>query len=288
MLELHKGKYTGSFDIEPGRSAIGELTVAGRKTLLELSDPAFIGLAINSDFLQGTLTDHTKITLVDCLGSGPGTRFTAGGPSSHHETVFPHHIVWGREHLDPTATVIEEILFEVLDAIPLFYDFDAFGSVTNASRFIDEVLRERREHRKVEVGAHPQILYFTGKSEIFAADTTLGRLSANHLPSFTLGSPRGVALNNSIFCGIKFAAAVAFEDALAAMWVYARFLTIVAGRFQPVLRCRLRTSLSDLSILNVYSTLTHEESREDDEGGPHPADLPLNGGVDPAHFANVC
>jgi hypothetical protein len=93
-------------------------------------------------------------------------------------------------------------IFVVDDASTLFYDFDAFGSLIDARPFIEQIAHANGLGRKITTGPAPAILYFTGKREIFAADTVLGRISASHNPSHNLRGPDGVCLKNTIFVTI--------------------------------------------------------------------------------------
>jgi hypothetical protein len=94
--------------------------------------------------------------------------------------------------------------FVVDDATTLFYDFDAFGSVLDARPFIEQIAHANALPREIKTGPEPEILYFTGKREIFAAETVLGRVSALHRPIHSLGGPEGVRLENTIFVTIAF------------------------------------------------------------------------------------
>ena len=75
---------------------------------------------------------------------------------------------------------ITEVHFVIDDANVLFYDFDAFGSLIDARPFIEQIVRANRLNREIPIGPYPEIFYFTGKREIFSADTVLGRISASH------------------------------------------------------------------------------------------------------------
>ena len=181
-------------------SRAGELTFSGRKTSLYLYDKdLFITHPIPYQYIKGVLNDLTKVSLIDCITtSGTGSRHR-GQEQYHFATVFPHFVVYGEEHLVPDQETINEVHFVVDDARRLFYDFEAFGSLIDARPFIESIANandlqnpyvdKERKERKVTIGPDPAILYFTGKREIFAADTVLGRVSATHNPTQTLGGP---------------------------------------------------------------------------------------------------
>ena len=168
----------GTFDLGDGTPIVGSLRVAGVRTAVELhSSEYFETRSNNGRFIKGQLADLTKVSLIDCISAGTGT--TSNSAARHfHATVYPHFVVAGHQHLDPKADRISETSFLIDDAATLFYDFDAFGSVIDARPLIRQVVDANKLPRTIETGEMPQIHYFTGKREIFFADTAIGRLSS--------------------------------------------------------------------------------------------------------------
>ena len=67
-------KRSGTFSISPSRVIYGELTLAGRNTLLYLRDnERFDIYRIPDQCILGTLYDLKKVSLIDCYSSGPGS-----------------------------------------------------------------------------------------------------------------------------------------------------------------------------------------------------------------------
>jgi ApeA N-terminal domain 1 len=183
--DLRKSKNAGQFTLVPGKEIYGELTFAGPETLLYLYDrQEFETQARPHQYITGLLQDFTRVSLIDCvtpLVPGHGGR---PGEEYYFADVFPHFIVYGDSFLAPNDKTITKVHFVIDDATTLFYDFDAFGMLIDSKPFIDQLAAANSKvaRRTIETGPAPRILYFTGKREIFSADTVIGKVSASHNP----------------------------------------------------------------------------------------------------------
>ena len=174
--KLEQSKQAGTFTVSPGRDIYGELTLAGRNTLLYLRDNDFFNTdTIPNKCIKGVLHDLTKVTLIKCITkTGLGTS-CRGKEKYNFATLFPHFVVHGDSHISPNDKTITAVSFVIDDASTLFYDFDAFGTLVDARPFIEQIANANGLGREVKTGSSPQIQYFTGKKEIFTAETILGR-----------------------------------------------------------------------------------------------------------------
>lgn len=201
-MDDHDGsKHPGTFTVSPGRDVLGELTLRGPKTSLYLHDKdEFSTQAIPNQYIKGVLHDLTKVSLIKCVTmSGPGYA-NRRGDTYHFSTLFPHFVAYGDTHIEPDEKKISKVHFATDDLTTLFYDFDAFGFLFDARPFIEAIANANAYGRTIITGPDPQILYFTGKREIFSADTCLGRVSVSHNPRHLhLGGPEGVGLKNPFF-----------------------------------------------------------------------------------------
>lgn len=282
MAEALEGsKRIGKFTVAPDRDIFGELTLSGANSSLYLHDKdEFSALTFPEGCVKGTLQDLTKVSLLGCIPlSGTGS----GGQQDeryHFATVFPHFVVLGTSHLAPSEKTIAEALFVIDDATTLFYDFDAFGSVMNARPFIEEIANANEGviHRRVETGADPQILYFSGKREICTVDTVLGRISALHSPSRNLGGPEGIWLKNTISVSLAFPQPVAFQECIEGVSTLLPYLGLLVGRPQNLVRLHLRTQDPQgiATLLQVYWCMRPKRSAEHEGPKPHPAEVLLD------------
>lgn len=278
MDKLEETKRAGTFTIAPGRNIYGELTLAGPKTSLYLRDKEhFSTHAIPDQCIKGVLHDLTKVSLIDCI-----TTFGTGSAGWEEESykfarIFPHYVVQGAHHITPDERTVVEVRFVMDDASTLFYDFDAFSILLDARPFIEQITNANAVAlgRTITTGPDPQILYFTGKREIFAADTVLGRVSASHDPSCNLPGPDGVRLENTIVVTIALKEAVAFEDAISRASTLLRYLEMLVGRPQNLLELSLCIETGDEgpADLQVYWSMPPKREPSHEERRPHPSDL---------------
>jgi hypothetical protein len=289
--EIEGSKQSGRFTISPGRDVYGELTLAGHKTSLYLQDTDFFDThAIPGQCVKGILQDLTKVSLIRCISSGAGTSYR-GSERYYFASVFPHYVIYGDRQIGPDEKVVAEVDFVVDDASALFYDFDAFGMLMDARPFIEQIVHANvvTLGRPVRIGPDPQILYFAGKSEIFAVETILGRVSASHSPVPDLGASDGVRLRNKIFVTITFKEGVAFEDAISRIFTLLMFLGTVAGRPQDLLSLSLKTVHDSDGIfpLRIYWSMPPKRNSSNERKRSHSAEVLLNAVEEPEMFSRV-
>jgi hypothetical protein len=290
MDKVENSKWAGKFTVPPGKDVYGELTLSGAKTSLYLHDKDFFStLSIPDQYIKGVLHDLTKISLIHCIptcGLGSGNR---GEESYHFSTVFPHFVVYGDNHLAPDQKTIVEVDFAVDDASTLFYDFDAFGFLIDARPFIEEIANANALQRKITIGPDPEILYFTGKREIFAIDTVLGRVSASHNPTHSLGGPNGVRLKNTIFVTITFKESVIFDESILHTSTLLKYFGMLVGRPQNLLTLSLRTESDQQRpvFLQVYWSMPPNREPSHEGEKPHPSDVLTDAVRQPEEFSRV-
>jgi len=275
---------TGRFSVSPDRLVLGELRLAGRQSQLILRDEDYFHVDREVDlWLTGTLYDLQKVTLADCLLIA-GTSTTGHGDArSYSAEVFPHFGILGRTHIRRDDSAISSVSFTFDDAATLFYDFDAFGTVIDAGPHIQSVAAANKSatgsDRSVRIGEMPLIAYFTGETLISQAPTVIGEVRAEHYPSWTMGGPEGIRIDNEIWVSIRFQALITFSEAIARTLRLLQFIQLAAGRPQNVPSLRIAVShLESEEMLDVY--WSHHPRRPDEydraSGRPHPADLPLD------------
>jgi hypothetical protein len=199
-------------------------------------------------------------------------------------------VIFGNEHITAVDCKITDVSFLVDDAASLFYDFDAFGSVIDARPHIEKLVATNEEiGRDIAIGDHPMIFYFTGKHEIFKAETVLGTVSAEHRPSYRFPGPEGITVDNKIHVNIAFKDPATVEHAITGVSTLLRFLEVIAGRPQTVLRLVFVVPGSEekKNFLNVYWSMSPARDGHDTGRGPHPADLPIQAAHTPEYFASV-
>lgn len=280
---------SGLFRTASGVELAGELSLKGSATSLELFSNSHINVRENED-IAGTFHDRSKVSLINCVTmSGPGQGFR-GAERYHYSSIFPHFALFGDEHITSVDRRIVEVGFSIDDAPAVFHDFDAFGMVLDPRPHMERIAQERGGTRALEIGEDPQLFYFTGKREIFAVQTVLGEISANHGPSYRLPGPEGIHVQNRIGLNINFRTEQTVDMALEAITDTLRFLALIAGRPQNITELVFRlvsTPDERPRLLDAYWSMPPRRKEGYEFRRPHGADLPLHAGKDPKTFASI-
>jgi ApeA N-terminal domain 1 len=292
LKQLKRVKRAGKFKISADKEIYGELTFAGRNTTLIISDDNFLCLEQYNKCIQGTLNDLTKLTLLNCVSGGERDGLGENG-GSHYANIFPDFII-GRCHINPDENIVTAIEFVIDDASTLFPDYTTFGRVIDASPYIEEIVRANDSQIglkfNIPIGSHPQILYFTGKHEIFTANTLFGEVSASHCPTCgDSGDSNGVQIKNTIFVSVVFAEAINFEECIARTLTLLEYLGVLVGRSQNLLRHRISLEPKGECpvFLDVYWSRPPKRRSVENGQLPHYTDILLNAVHEPRVFSQV-
>lgn len=283
-------RYLGSWTLPGDRVVVGDLQLRGASTLLKLHSAEPLPHFQLLSALSGTAFTGERVTLIDCQSPGMASTTFHDAPSRYHADVFPHYVLIGRRHLDPTTREVTGIRFSTTDLSTVFYDFDAFSSMIDAKPVIEDILRERRKMRPIEVGKYPLVQYFTGKDCISDVSTDRGRVSVHHCPQYSLGGPRGVYMRNRIVVSLEPAEPVLFDHAIEGMYDLICFLSMAAGRTQGVGSIHIDTieKVDGIPVsLDVYPSYRPKVSDRSRQRRPHPADVPLDPIRHPEEFSRV-
>jgi len=271
--------YLGAFDLPSGETVLGQLTLRGPATLLNLHSEMYFSRVEPGSCVKGSAQTGECLTLIDCRSAGTGRTSFEHAPTRYHADVFPHFVAVGRYLFQPRAPYITAAHFTATDLNVLFNDYDAFGSLIDARPVMDAVLQERRGMRPVQSGDQPQVCYFTGKTNIVRTSTVLGTISVGHYPTHTMGGSRGVSIKNRIFVSIEPREAITFDDAMTCIDEIGCFLSIAAGRNQGIDRISLTTThkIGDYpEPIAIHPSYPWKAADKIEHHTPHSADVPLD------------
>lgn len=287
-------KHAGKFRLPMGngsyREIYGELTLAEGDTSLYLRDDLFIPLLhIHDNCIHGTLYDFREVTLIGC--NIPSQVSSCGNGVDHYEytKIFPHYVVIGHEHYIPENNSVIRVGFGVDDIADLFYDQYAFGTLDDAGPYILDIVKAKNNKCNIVIGPEPQIAYFSGKKEIFTAETDIGVISASHHPYSNIDGSNGVKIDNSLGIKIAFQKAVNFSDAISKTAVLLQYLGLLIGRPQNLkgLWIGLESNETVQSSLSVYWSLQPKREATNESNEPHPASILIKAVQNPDEFSLV-
>lgn len=285
-----KSRLLGHFALADGRQVFGDLRIRGPRSSLRLRDNSFIHVGSQRAF-HGELHDLQRVSCLDCIELSSGDTWSAIGATYYSVELFPHFVTIGAKHLDPDAAVIKSVHFTVGDIAAIFYDFDAFGHLTDAGPLIESALSAKKE-RPVDIGDRPRVAYFTGKEEVIAVETTIGRFSVRHWISYGRHGQPGIELKSQMMVSIEPKSPVCFDDCITMTTSALRFLSLLAGRKQGVESMSLAINTgsdesdTSLSVRWSYAPRGHKQ-KEANPRAPHPIDIPLDAIGRPEEFSRT-
>ena len=285
-----KSQHTGTFRVSADREVMGNLSLDGLRTSLHVWDKEFFHIKESTEkTFTGVLNDLRKVSLINCWTNGPGFR-TREGDSLNYYDIHPQYVIFGDQHIANTDKTITGVSFLVDDAATLFYDYESFGHVRNPLPIMQKIIETDNSYHKASTGDHPIIFYYTGKMEIFSSETIVGKISAHHSPSYSMGGPSGITIDNKIPVNIEFSQPIAFGEVVDRMWRVLRFLELAVGRVQNLLEFTLSVEAGREipEFLEVYPCRYPKHARS--EGAfeqPHPGDILINAIKDPNGFSDV-
>ena len=284
--QLDTSRYTGIFSVAPNRKVNGNLLLDGPNTSLYLWDENFF-YPVEGKTITGILDNRTKVSLIHCLISGPGS-YGRQDDTSDFCTIFPHYVVFGDQHISYTDKEISSVSFLLDDAAMLFHDYDAFGFASDARSIVKQIVESKNIDREIGMGDRPLVAYYTGKEEIFSSNTVLGTISASHAPGYTLGSSRGIKIDNTIYIRMKFREPVTFMDAVDRLWKVQRFFELIVGRAQNLVECIIDTGTEEKpQPLHVYFSMNPKHQRPEKDFEISSRDVLIDAVRNPNGFSNV-
>jgi ApeA N-terminal domain 1 len=291
MIDPDRKQWFGEFKI--GNDPIfGELTIDGPKTNLYLqSEKDFLPSADGDRTIHGALQDKRNVTLIDCnIPLLAGTSSSQKGSYSF-TNIFPHHVVIGESRVYPHKKTVSGISWRLDDTHLAFYDFDAFGTSLNPTKFIKPILAENEKKigRKIKIGTRPQIQYFSGRLIPFSCDVGFGKFTVLHDFGSTFGGTSGVWMNNKMQCVVEFRPATDFHSALQKIYEISTFLGVVVGRPQNMdgIRLKLARQPKGHRWLEVIPSLPTKRNGRESVFGVGPSDVLLDGIRRQTEFSKV-
>ncbi|MEM9089870.1 MAG: hypothetical protein AAGC93_14125 [Cyanobacteria bacterium P01_F01_bin.53] len=214
--ELDNSKQHGLFSISSLEEIPGELFLSGSQTHLSIRrafDADDEGVSSKDEIpnsIKGELNDLTKVTLYGCIRNGT-LRRPRGRKIYVYTNIFPHFVLYGDVHINPSEEIISEANFCIDDSSAIFGDDDAFGTLLNPQPILENAFKAETVGEQRNIGANSHLFYYTGKEEIFSADTCVGRISASHRISFSAPDVSGIHLKNKVLISILFKEACYFD-----------------------------------------------------------------------------
>lgn len=257
-LERSFGRFSiGSLEVH------GELTPDGESPNLYLEHEADYLPNLKSDHIHGTLRGGQLITIAGVVAPSMSGKKWSKQRVLHYGNILFHDVIIGA-HVTPSEKFIKSVTFQCDDGMAIFPDNTAFGFVQDAHTKIHKLL-EGQEHG--EIGPAPDILYFTGKSEIFECRLPFGDFRASHGTTIYSPNVRGLRAENEILLSIHFDNLVSLAELKSRLSSVSQLLGVLAGRPQNLYDINFGRGLSGVhDEFNLYQTGVRKHNRSERAG----------------------
>lgn len=288
-MSKNEGKLVknGFFSVSADRELNGTLSLDGCSSLLHLWSHDLFDINLpERNTITGILENQQKVSLINCVNAGVSRSFGRVGVSQHYN-FFPHYVVVGNRHFSHSEKFISRVSIVVDDTSVLFHDRFSFGTNIVKSSEI-ETLSSLETFDNRSFNENSIIAYYTGKEEIFSADTTIGNVSARNAVSFNFGGPTGAHIDNKIFVRLSFPDLVDVAEMNQRIQKVLRFLEIIAGRPQNLLKVNIIDMDQDPpTSFDVYINMQSNWDRETGNREPHFHDILIDAVAQPTKFAEL-
>lgn len=242
---LTNEKYNGIF-LSTDSQFAGHLKIAGADSIIKLIGRDFLtSSGAESLDIHGMLDNGKKASLLKCINYSTARRVIDG--NSHFESVFfPHYVVVGEELISSDEPVIQAIHYHFDNVKCLLSGCETFQTLypeVDEIRHVFDCEHKRREEiaekygwskspRKLQIGEHPQLLYFSGLWEIISSESKAGKISLTNRSSSGMGGAAGVAIKNEVTANIEFKKPNTLDEAIEVLSSLHSLFELILGRRQ--------------------------------------------------------
>ena len=205
---------------------------------------------------------------------------------------FPHYAILGYHYLRKSDNIIIEASLVVDDACALFDyvkssgvllpNYSNFSGSNQLEKSIYEVINE---FRSTEING-PIIAYWTGKQEIFLADTVIGKISA-HGGIVTSQNSKEISMKKKISVDFKSVNPVNIETIYEQIDRILRFLEIISGRSQNLLEVKITIQEDRSKQLSVHLNTYPGRAKYGENSDPDSDNVLINAANKPDEFARL-
>ncbi|MDE0411538.1 MAG: hypothetical protein OXI37_04905 [Gammaproteobacteria bacterium] len=280
--------WNGIFLVDSDCEMTGTLSLNGEDSVLHLwtNHPIEVD-SLNRETITGILDNQKKVSLFNCIVTR-GPRFYGKERCTQHYRVFPHYAVVGHHHVLYSEKAISKISFVIDDAISLFHDRTSFGTVNIPPEQMGDLTSIEIFAGNPFEGTYPILAYWTGKEEIFKANTSMGKIYARHQPGFNMGGPDGASITNKIWITVEFSSPRNIGELNVEIRNILRFFQLVLGRPQNLLRLEIKEKElehheSSVAYLNMYPNYPRGSGYRE----PDFRDILIDAGENPEELANL-
>ncbi|MDE0445312.1 MAG: hypothetical protein OXH96_01490 [Spirochaetaceae bacterium] len=220
------------FALSSGQEVNGTLTLTRRDIVLYVWSEVPLDVVPGST-ITGVLDDLTHASLLQCSVR------SEGHSGRDHKVRYTYHLsplylLIGSRYFSDRDEELQHASFIVAHSVELFDDPDAYGTIFHDPEAVRRAAQGDIATRTIKVNDWNWVSYYTGKTNVFRADTSIGEISANHSPTFTMGHASSLGLTKRVYFNIKFDVPVSVVEALFRIDRVLQFIDLIVGYSENV------------------------------------------------------
>ena len=278
----------GNFSVSPTHKVSGTISLNSDDSVLHLwSDDIFDVVESTGNTITGILDNQEKVSLIECVKTEE-YHYRLDKDISQHKKFFPHYVIIGNRYFSHSDKVISHISLVVDDAVTLFLDMDAFGTVILKPDEAESLNRLDIFREIPFSDGSPIIGYYTGKSEIFSANTVIGKISAFNSTKSSFGGTSGVHIENKIYVDINLSEPVSITEVDYRIRKLLRFFEVIVGRPQNLLEVQI-VHMDDNPLVrsSVHINMYPNREGNGENRSMDTRDILIDGSREPAKFEEL-
>jgi len=271
-----------------GAQFLGELLLEGEHSNITLTSRHDIPFKAEPHSLYGESLDHKKISLHGCVGE-------PSYPEGIHPNFvfkrrsFPHYALIGNRHIAEDEKLFNSVSFQTDDFGLIFSARNTFGSASPAPLELQAILENSFPHKKIDIGEHPAIFFFSGVPKCVPVDIGVGEFTVDFDFSSRVSGHEGIQCPSIVTAVLKFDILKSMNEILDDVVALSLFFTVVAGRYQGVRNISANIGSTDSNAAQDEKILVHWSYAPviSDMDASNLRDIPITPEESDAEFYNV-
>lgn len=292
-----KLKYKGLFF--PNKlDATGHIDLSEKSIDVSLVGDLYEILREDTFDIHGKLSDGTSISLLECIKNKAIT-FHSRDQRALEVNIHSHIVVAGSEIISSNESRVSKIMYQCKGAHVFCEYKNTFGLLHPTAEELRALVEADEEKTKKIVsgwvplhrddfGEHPLIAFFDGNHEIANVDLPGEKISIWNNLSCSMGSAKGVRMDNAIYHTIEFKSPKTVRESLNKLQNVHRFYELLIGSRQKYKEIRIvlegMDEGSSLPLKVLWNGCNFQVKKRRD---PISSDIPILASLERENFERV-
>lgn len=252
---------------------------------------AYSDLLKDQDIINGVLDNGEKVSLITCTIIDSNNAWSSTNTFINCK-FFPHYIILGHDYLCSSDEVIIGVSLKVDDEYTIF----DYNNLIRTSFIKSNQLEELNYLKMSDEVKFPKkndltIVCLADGLEIFSVDTIIGRISVYNGSTikhdYSGRNSTGIYMGRNVSINIKFINSLNIDKMCENIDKILRFIEIISGRPQNLLKIKIAIQENELKQLSVYLNTYPGRTKHSENPNPSHRDVLINAANKPDQFASL-